>query len=388
MGILSNTVSLVQFIVSGKLPSTNLDQWIGKQLSQNGFRPIDDSVDEESFGWVALDDNLSSDFSNSFSYKRDHYIVATYRHDKRKVSTFLSRHTFARESEKWLELHPQITRVPKQAREDIKDRVMFGLLSKTLPTPATFDLVWDTQKGVLILATTSLKNMDLVQDLFHQTFPTLKISLIHPIAMAKLVLEEKFHRAVDKANKASEKDVVSQIRDNQWIGQDFLFWLMHNTIETSSVYKTCVAGPAEQGAEFVAYIEDKVVLSAMEEQTVKKSAITGPLSDFAEARSALEAGKLMQEATIIFEVGDNEWKLNLKGETFSFGSYKCPAVQIEKDEITDPAAEKEAVFFERMHLIESGCQLFDSLYSQFLQARLSGKWPKTLAQMKNALLEK
>lgn len=388
MGILSNTVSLVQFKVKGKLPAGDPDNWISEKLSANGFRPIEETVDEESFGWVALDNNLSSDFSNPFSFKRDHYVAATYRHDKRKVPGFLTRHTFARESEKWLELHPQVTRLPKQAREEIKERVMFGLLSKTLPTPATFDLVWDTQKEVLTLATTSLKNMDLVQKLFHQTFPELQVSLIHPIARAKLVLEKKKHTLVDRANKASEKDVVSQIRDNQWVGQDFLYWLMHNTIESGSVYKVNVTGSASIGDPFVAYMDDKVVLGSEDDDVVKKSSITGPLSDFAEVKSALKAGKLMQEATIRFEVGDNEWRLNLKGETFAFGSYKCPAVKIERDELTDPAAEKEAVFFERMHLLESGLQLFDSLFALFLDVRLSGKWPKTMVQMKNALLAK
>jgi hypothetical protein len=36
--------------------------------------------------------------------------------------------------------------------------------------------------------------------------------------------------------------------------------------------------------------------------------------------------------------------------------------------------EREAVFFERMYLLEMGLQLFDSLLATFLQQRLDESW--------------
>ncbi len=55
-------------------------------------------------------------------------------------------------------------------------------------------------------------------------------------------------------------------------------------------------------------------------------------------------------------------------------SVKSPSVQIEKNDTTDPAAEREAVFHERMHLLEQEFQLFDSLYATFLGTRLGKEW--------------
>jgi hypothetical protein len=70
---------------------------------------------------------------------------------------------------------------------------------------------------------------------------------------------------------------------------------------------------------------------------------------------------------------------------FHFGSYKCPAVQIEKDNTVDSQMEQEAVFFERMHLLESGLQLFDSLLATFLGERLGGSWTATREAIKTWL---
>ncbi len=46
----------------------------------------------------------------------------------------------------------------------------------------------------------------------------------------------------------------------------------------------------------------------------------------------------------------------------------------EKDNTVDEQSEREAVFFERMSVLEQGLQLFDSLFATFLAARLGGEW--------------
>ena len=49
-------------------------------------------------------------------------------------------------------------------------------------------------------------------------------------------------------------------------------------------------------------------------------------------------------------------------------------MKIENDNTTNERLEREAVFFERMALIEKGLQLFDSLFVTFLQVRLNLQW--------------
>ena len=78
------------------------------------------------------------------------------------------------------------------------------------------------------------------------------------------------------------------------------------------------------------------------------------------------------------EKDENPWKLTLKGDTFGFASFKCPQVRVEKDSTVDQMSEREAVFYERMFLMDQGIQLFDSLFTTFLAERLNDSWNERL----------
>jgi hypothetical protein len=92
----------------------------------------------------------------------------------------------------------------------------------------------------------------------------------------------------------------------------------------------------------------------------------------------LRDGKNITETLIYLEKEPRSWKVSLKADIFALGSFSCPVVQIERDEITDPDQERIAVFYERMSLLETGLQLFDSVFSAFMQERIAGTWPEKL----------
>jgi hypothetical protein len=75
------------------------------------------------------------------------------------------------------------------------------------------------------------------------------------------------------------------------------------------------------------------------------------------------------------------WRMNLKGEIFAFGSYKCPPVKLERDDKLDPEQERLAVFYERMCLLEEGLQLFNSLLIAFFSVRLGSAWDEKAKSM-------
>jgi hypothetical protein len=177
-------------------------------------------------------------------------------------------------------------------------------------------------------------------------------------------------------NQASSRDVLLQIKKNRWLGWEFFLWLMFKSAEGSSEYRVTREGPAETGDHFVAYVYDRFVLTQDHEDGTRKSTISGPQKNFSEACKAIVSGKNITEATLYFEKDMFKWKMSLKGDIFAFGSFGCPPVKIEKDEMTDPAMEREAVFFERMNLMETGIQLFESLFAAFLSDRLTGPWPQ------------
>ena len=90
--------------------------------------------------------------------------------------------------EKFLANNPTLNRVPKGEMEQIRDTARKLLLTRTLPAPSCYDIVWDTEQKLLRLCSLSSKVIESFQGLFHQTFPDLRLQLLHPIARAEQLL--------------------------------------------------------------------------------------------------------------------------------------------------------------------------------------------------------
>ncbi|MDT8317095.1 MAG: recombination-associated protein RdgC [bacterium] len=387
MGILSNTVSICQFKVMGDLPEGDLCQWSSDRLAENAFKSIDNTVQESSFGWVHLDDMKQGSFDMPRTFWRDNYSVFTLRRDQRKAPAVLLKSELQRVESEFLAANPTFKRVPKGERDNLHDAVRASLFARILPSPTTCDAVWDRKKGVVTFTSLSQKTVDLFVDLFNETFEGLRLVMVHPIMRAEMVLGEETIPLLKKANRASSDDLVSLIRENSWLSMDFMRWLIYKTMEDISEYKVNQDGHFMEGEDYVAYINDRLILKASSEGGEQKVTVVGPQDRFSEVRTAVRGGKEITEATIYLEKEEEEtWKLTLKGDTFHFASFKSPPVKIERDEVTDEASEREAVFYERMFLLERGLQLFDSLYAEFLRARLGSGWGKEDAKIEEWLV--
>ena len=374
MGILNNTVSVCQFQVLGASPAADLAAWVGEGLVRDGFRSIEQTSEELSNGWVQLDDYQDSGFADLHTFQHDHYLAFCLRRDQRKLPTALLKPYLKKAEEDWLAVNPQFKRVPKHQREDLRDAVRGSLFAKTLPVPAIYDAVWDTRTNLVTFASLGTKAVDLFVEQFKKSFDGLRLVPLHPFARAGRVIDDQLQSALAKANCSGSEAILEQIEANQWLGRDFLLWLMHETMNASSEYTINQPGPAISGDGFVAYLNDRLLLAASSETGVQKVTVTGPQDHFSEVRTALQGGKDIHEAVLYMEKQEQLWKMTLKGSTFHFASFKAPSVTLEKDDITDASMEREAVFFERMYLLEEGLQLFDSLLSAFLKLRLDANW--------------
>jgi len=374
MGILSNTVSLCQFSVKGSFPEGNLAEWVTGQLDQFSFRNIEQGSEELSIGWVRLNDHQDHNFADVSACQYDHYLAFSLRRDQRKLPAALLKAHLLREQERFLAENPGLQRVPKHKREEIKDAVRGALLARTLPTPAVWDLVWDTRTQVLSFTSLSPKIIELLETQFKKSFPGLRLVTVHPLARAEQVVPETLRPALQKANRAGTDAVVDLIRENRWLGHDLLFWLMEQTINGSAEFAISTDGPGLAGEPFVGYLNDRLTLLGQSEHGVQKVTVAGPQDQFKEVCSALASGKQIHEAVLYLEQEEEAWKLTLKGELFQFATFKSPAVKLEQDDLTDRETEQVAVFFERMYLVEKGLQLFDSLLAAFLAERLAADW--------------
>ena len=258
-------------------------------------------------------------------------------------------------------------------------------MARTLPAPSFYDVVWDTDTQLLRFCSLGQSVIDTFQGLFHQTFPGLRLSLVHPLSRAGQILPEPLRGALEEANQAQTDSLLEQIEANRWLGNDFLRWLFYCTLNSDSGYAVACPGPLLDQQPFTAYIDNRLVLLGGGQEGVQKIVVAGPQDQYREVIAALEQGKQIEEATIFFHQQDEEdgWKLTLKGDRFQFGSFKTPLIRTDDDPDDDPIAEVQAAFLSKLGSLAEGEQMFNSLLLSFLQLRLSKpEWAQTEASMR------
>ncbi len=384
MGIYSNTVSISQFRISGELPDQDLFNWLQTALAGRSFKSIEQSAEETAEGWVHTDNPDYAEFTTPDTCWRDRYLFFTYRRDQRKIPSALLKSHISRAEKEYLARRPEMKRPPKSEREEISERVKLSLLARTLPAPVTVDLVWQPDKGLVTLFSTSQKVIERFEELFNKSFENLRPLRIYPYKRAFDLLDENLRERLVAVNQAPTEAALDEIQCNIWIGQDFLLWLLNRGLEGES-FRTCTEGHLETGTPFSAWIDDKIHLQGGGESGLQKVAVSGSQDRYLEARTALKSGKTISSAVIHLEKDDLQWRFSLNGDMFTFGSFKSPSVKIERDG-GDQISELESVFYERLYLLESGLQMFDSLLVCFLKQRLGDEWTNCMSII-NAWLE-
>lgn len=389
MGVYANTVSITQFTVTGELPKSDQFPWFSEKLAGRGFQSIENSAEEVSEGWTQVDRPDDAGFEAPSDFWRDNYLVFSLRRDQRKIPAAVLKSHTDREEGAFLAQHPNLRRTPKNKRTEIKELIQLRLMAKCLPVPSTVDIVWDQKSGVLTLFSLGSKVVERFEEIFRKTFEGLNLVAIHPFARARMLLEGPLLESLEKANEANSDAVAALIRDNQWLGWDFMLWLLQRGLNGESEFALCRPGHFSIGERFSAWIDDCIQLrGGSEEGGIQKVSVSGSQDSYLEAISALKGGKKITSATICMEKDENIWKLTLKGETFGFASFKCPQVRIERDATVDEMSEREAAFYERMFLLEQGVQLFDSLFTAFLKERLTDVWTGRMVKIQEWLDKK
>jgi hypothetical protein len=375
MGVYANTACIIQFDVKGEVPGTDPFQWFSKKLADHGFQSIENSSEESAEGWTLIDKLDDASFNVPSDFWRDNYVVFSLRRDQRKIPAAILKSHTTREEGVFLAQNPNMRRTPKHKREEIKEQIQLRLMTKCLPVPSTVDVVWDLKSGVLTLFSLGTKAIERFEDLFRKTFEGFSLVIVHPYARAQKLLKSQLLDSLEASNQAGSDAVTALIRDNKWLGWEFMLWLLQRGVNGESEFSVCCPGNFSSGESFSAWIDDRIQFQGGgEEGGIQKVTVSGSQDSYLEAISALKGGKQITSATICMEKDENPWKITLKGDTFGFASFKCPQVHVEKDSTVDQMSEREAVFYERMFLMAQGLQLFDSLFTAFLTERLTEAW--------------
>ncbi|MEF2146397.1 MAG: recombination-associated protein RdgC [Desulfovibrionaceae bacterium] len=190
MGILSASTGLTRYRIMDDV-SADLLRRVPELLRQFHFQDIDASAEERSFGWANFDDMLDVDWSQSPPEKA-HFLAFSLRLETRRVQPAVFKKHFQIALKKEMQQAKEQGKnyVSRSRKQEIKEQVMLRLRARSLPIPAVFQAVWNTQNHRIFLDTTNAKARALFEDYFMSTFE-LRLEPLTPFFLAMDQLGEK-----------------------------------------------------------------------------------------------------------------------------------------------------------------------------------------------------
>jgi hypothetical protein len=170
LGLLAASGGFTRYRIVGEVPAQTLREATDR-LTKYAFTDIDHSAEERSFGWVALEDYLDTQWRGA-PPEKGHYLAFSLRLDTRRVSpAVLKKHLrLAIDAEKESMKETGKAFLSKDRKKELAERVKLSLMARALPIPAVFEAVWNTIDQVIWLCSTNSKVQTLFEDLFTMTF--------------------------------------------------------------------------------------------------------------------------------------------------------------------------------------------------------------------------
>jgi len=189
VSILSTSLGITRYRVVEEIPDS-LWREVPKRLTDNTFHDIDATVDERSWGWCNIDNMLDMDWADS-PPEKGHFMCFSLRLDTRRIppAVFKKHCMIALATELTQAKAEGKSFISKDRRREIKDQVMLRLRARSLPVPAVFDAVWNTQSGRVLFCGTNAKAKTLFEDHFNLSFE-LTLEPLTPFFLAMDMLGE------------------------------------------------------------------------------------------------------------------------------------------------------------------------------------------------------
>lgn len=196
MGFGSGNASFTRFKITDEIPDPLWSEIPGK-LKLFAFQDIDNRPDERFWGWTNIDDMLDTAWQSS-PPEKGHYITFSLRLDTRRIApaVFKKHYTLAlREEEQKAkaEGHAFISRL---RRQELKQAVRQRLMQRSLPIPAEFNVIWNTESGIVYFASTQAKMIEMFTAHFSKTFE-LDLEQLTPYTLATNLLGENIAQKLD-----------------------------------------------------------------------------------------------------------------------------------------------------------------------------------------------
>ncbi|HMB32112.1 MAG TPA: recombination-associated protein RdgC [Desulfohalobiaceae bacterium] len=170
MAILSASTSLTRYRIIDDIPES-LWADIPDLIHSYCFEDIDASSDESSSGWVPFEDPFDTEWKES-SFYRGEYLTFSLRLDTRRVPLAVLKKYYKMGLDDLLARNKDKGRhfVSKEEKKELREQTRLRLLQRSLPVPAYFDVVWNSQTQKVYLSSTTKKIRELFEEKFTQTF--------------------------------------------------------------------------------------------------------------------------------------------------------------------------------------------------------------------------
>ncbi len=156
------------------------------------------------------------------------------------------------------------------------------------------------------------------------------------------------------------------------IGQDFLTWLWATSEQGGGHFRT------PSGDDFSLFVEQRVSVQGGEGEGKETAVCSGPMAELKEARLGLLTGKKVGQAKLRIEHDENSWQVQISAATFALTGLKTPKVDTHVEEGDDP----DAIFLEKIFLIEKCMGYLDSVFTMFLKVRMGPDWTKEIERIR------
>jgi len=196
MAFISGSTSFTRYRIVEEVPA-ELWQKIPDLLRKFAIQDIDGNADERSFGWTCFDDWLDTEWRTA-PPEKGAYLTFSLRLDTRRVPAAVFKKHFQlalREAER--EAREQGRKgVSRDQKREIKDQVMLRLRARTLPIPAEFNVIWNTETGIIWLDSTREKVCEMFMEHFTETFD-LHLEPLTPYFLALHLAGQDAHDRID-----------------------------------------------------------------------------------------------------------------------------------------------------------------------------------------------
>lgn len=288
-----------------------------EDVLRGAFRPIDATSETLSYGFVNLDDSLDLTWEKSPPQKGA-FMAFSFRIDTRRVpGAVVKKHlTQAMEQEKAARRERgDKPFIPKERKAEIKEQVLFKLLSKAEPIPAVHDVVVHMNTGMVFFACSSKKPKELFE--------------IHWRTVFENALREQTPAAVtDNEDLAFTAGLfLTDIFENVLEHNDATFSIPAKATLSSTVEQAVTAIDAAEGADLLA--------------------LSAPMAD-----------RRVTKASLLVLLDGEEYAATIRAEDFGISGLKTPKVQKGKE-----GDEPDAPFLEKVYLLT---KFVAALYSAFL----------------------